>query len=135
MTKADAILQAALALDESERSELAGLLLKSIEPPAEAQVEAAWGDEVRRRVAKIESGQAKLVSWEEVREQLVRRLNGRLQRAVAANLFETGTLSLAQGAKLAGLSIEEFVELLGREEVVAVDYPPEELAEELQAAR
>jgi antitoxin (DNA-binding transcriptional repressor) of toxin-antitoxin stability system len=57
-----------------------------------------------------------------------------VQRAVAVSLFETGSLSLAQGAKLAGLSLEEFVELLGREEVVAVDYPPEELAEELEAA-
>jgi putative addiction module component (TIGR02574 family) len=78
MTKAEAILQEALALDESERAELAGLLLESIEPPAEAEVEAAWGDEVRRRVAKIDSGQAKLVPWEEVREELVRRLNDRL---------------------------------------------------------
>jgi antitoxin (DNA-binding transcriptional repressor) of toxin-antitoxin stability system len=57
-----------------------------------------------------------------------------VQRAVAVSLFETGSLSLAQGAKLAGLSLEEFVELLGREEVVAVDYPPEDLAEELEAA-
>lgn len=53
---------------------------------------------------------------------------------MAVSLFETGSLSLAQGAKLAGLSLEEFVELLGREEVVAVDYQPDELAEELEAA-
>jgi antitoxin (DNA-binding transcriptional repressor) of toxin-antitoxin stability system len=58
-----------------------------------------------------------------------------VQRAVALRLFETRSLSLAQGAKLAGLSIEEFLELLGREEAVAVDYPPEELAEEIAAAR
>lgn len=77
MTKAEAILQEALALDESERAELAGRLLESIDPPAEAEVEAAWGDEVRRRVAKIDAGQAKLVPWEEVREELVRRLNDR----------------------------------------------------------
>ena len=58
-----------------------------------------------------------------------------VQRAVAVSLFETGSLSLAQSAKLAALSMEEFVELLGREEVVAVDYPPEALAQELEAAR
>lgn len=58
-----------------------------------------------------------------------------VQRAVAVSLFETGSLSLAQGARLAGLSMEEFVELLGREDLVAVDYPPEELAQELEAAR
>ena len=57
-----------------------------------------------------------------------------VQRAVAVGLFETGSLSLAQGAKLAGLSMEEFMELLGREGVVAVDYSPEELAADLEAA-
>jgi prevent-host-death family protein len=58
-----------------------------------------------------------------------------VQRAMAVSLFETGSLSLAQGARLAGLSLEEFMELLGREDLVAVDYPPEELAQELEAAR
>lgn len=58
-----------------------------------------------------------------------------VQRAVAVSLFETGSLTLTQGAKLAGLTLEEFVELLGREGVAAVDYPPEEVAEELEAAR
>lgn len=58
-----------------------------------------------------------------------------VQRAVAVSLFETGSLSLAQAAKLAGVSIEDLVELLGREEVAAVDYPPGELAEDLEATR
>lgn len=57
-----------------------------------------------------------------------------VQRAVAVSLFETGSLTLAQGAKLAGVTLEEFVELLGREGVAAVDYPPEEVAEEVEAA-
>lgn len=58
-----------------------------------------------------------------------------VQRAVAVSLFEAGSLSLTQGARLAGLSLEDFIELLGREQVIAVDYPPEELARELEAAR
>ena len=58
-----------------------------------------------------------------------------VQRAVGISLFDTGSLSLAQGAKLAGLSMEEFVALLGREGVPAVDYPPAELTEEVEAAR
>lgn len=57
-----------------------------------------------------------------------------VQRAVAVSLFETGSLSLAQAAKLAGLSIEDLAELLGREEVAAVDHPPDELADDLKAA-
>jgi prevent-host-death family protein len=58
-----------------------------------------------------------------------------VQRALAVSLFEAGSLSLARAAKLAGVSLEEFVELLGREGIAAVDYPPEELLEELEAAR
>ena len=58
-----------------------------------------------------------------------------VHRSAAVSLFETGSLTLAQGAQLAGLPLEEFVELLDREGVAAVDYPPEEVAEELEAAR
>lgn len=58
-----------------------------------------------------------------------------VQRAMAVILFEVGAVSLPQGAKLAGLSQEDFVELLGREGVPAVDYPAEEVAGELEAAR
>lgn len=53
-------------------------------------------------------------------------------RALALHLFEAGHVTLVQGAKLAGLSLEGFIELLGREGVPAVDYPPEELAGEVE---
>lgn len=58
-----------------------------------------------------------------------------LHRALAIHLFETGNLSLAQSARLAGLSIEELIELLGKEGIPAVDYPAGELASELDAGR
>lgn len=78
MTKrAEAVLKEALSLGESERAEIAGRLLESIEPPAEADVERAWREEVRRRVAQIDAGEARLIPWDEVREQLFARLNDR----------------------------------------------------------
>lgn len=58
-----------------------------------------------------------------------------VHRAVALHLFESGQITLARGARLAGLSLEEFIEILGKSGVAVVDYPPEELASELEAAR
>ena len=78
MTKAaELVLKKALELDDSERAEIAGALLSSLEPEPEADIEAAWREEVRRRVDEIESGQAELVPWEEVRERLFSRLHDR----------------------------------------------------------
>lgn len=56
-----------------------------------------------------------------------------VHRSVALLLFETGRVTLAQGAKLASLSVEEFIELLGEVGIPAVDYPPDELTEEVEA--
>ena len=57
-----------------------------------------------------------------------------VHRALALHLFENRLLSLTQAAKLAAIAVEEFVELLGRTGVPAVDYPPEELHDEISAA-
>jgi len=46
-------------------------------------------------------------------------------------LFETGHLSLGQAAKLAGYSKATFIELLGKRGVPVIDYPPEDLQEEV----
>jgi predicted HTH domain antitoxin len=53
---------------------------------------------------------------------------------LALRLFEGGQLTLAQAAKVAGLSLDAFIDLLGSLGLAAVDYPPEELAGELDAA-
>lgn len=58
-----------------------------------------------------------------------------IHRALALHLFEAGQVTLAQGAKLASLSLEAFIELLGQTGIAAVSYPPEELEDEVEAAR
>lgn len=55
-------------------------------------------------------------------------------RALALHLFEAGRLTLARAAKLAEMSVEEFVGLIGEAGVDAVSYPAEELEEEIDAA-
>ena len=57
-----------------------------------------------------------------------------LHRTLALHLFENRYLTLARAAKLAAMSVEEFVHLLGQAGIPAADYPPEELDEELRAA-
>jgi len=52
---------------------------------------------------------------------------------LAVRLFEQRLATLAQAAKLAGKSIEEFLEVLKASGVDAVDYPPDEVAGELEA--
>jgi predicted HTH domain antitoxin len=43
---------------------------------------------------------------------------------------EAGQVGIYQGAQIAGLALEDFIALLGQAGVAAVDYDPEELADE-----
>ncbi len=54
-----------------------------------------------------------------------------VHRAMALHLFAAHLLTLAQSAKVADLSTEAFIELLGEVGIDAVDYPSEELDDEL----
>ena len=63
-----------------------------------------------------------------------RLLDQGVHRALALSLFEGRQLTLAQAAKVAGLSLDDFIDLLGSLGLAAVDYPAAELAGELDAA-
>jgi putative addiction module component (TIGR02574 family) len=64
-------------LSEKDRADLAGLLIESLEGEPDHEVEAAWAAEIERRVAEVEAGTVKTVPWEQVRQQLLNRLNAR----------------------------------------------------------
>jgi putative addiction module component (TIGR02574 family) len=66
------LLKRALALSEDERAELAGSLLESQDggPDDPAAVEAAWNEEIARRIKDLDSGKAQTVPWEEVRQRI-----------------------------------------------------------------
>lgn len=51
--------------------------------------------------------------------------------ALAGKLYSEEILTLSRAAKLAGLSVEAFIEKLGAMGIDVVDYPAEELDEEL----
>lgn len=69
-SKAQALLRQALELDEHERAELAGALLESIEPAPDENVEAAWHEEIDRRLRQIDAGEVEMIPWTEVRQRL-----------------------------------------------------------------
>lgn len=69
------ILHEAAGLPERDRATLAGLLIESLDPEPDADVEAAWADEVRRRVAELDAGTVATVPWEDVKKELFARLN------------------------------------------------------------
>jgi putative addiction module component (TIGR02574 family) len=60
-------------LDEHDRATLAGLLLESLEHEVDDDVESAWQEEIERRLAELDADRVKLVSWDEVKEKLMRR--------------------------------------------------------------
>ncbi len=68
------LLKKALALPVSERADLAGSLIESLDDTQDEAVEAAWDEEVARRMADIDSGAVKPVSLEEARRCLLSAL-------------------------------------------------------------
>ena len=70
------ILKKALALPADARATIAGSLLESLnEDPADEGVEAAWSDEIKRRIEEIDSGKVQMIPYEEVRRRLAARLS------------------------------------------------------------
>ena len=64
------LFNSALQLNDQDRAELAGLLLGSIEEERDADSQAAWSDEIARRLEELNSGAVKPIPWAEVRRRL-----------------------------------------------------------------
>ncbi|MEO6807553.1 MAG: addiction module protein [Isosphaeraceae bacterium] len=68
------LLQAALALPEDERLELAEALLDARSPSSGLPFDPAWLTEIQRRSAEFEAGTVSLTPWSVVKERGRRRL-------------------------------------------------------------
>ncbi|MFO0791577.1 MAG: addiction module protein [Pirellulales bacterium] len=75
-TQAQQVLQTALALPPHEREEVAEMLLLSLGEPSPEDVEAAWGDEIKRRLDSIDRGEVTMIPADEVMRELRERLHG-----------------------------------------------------------
>jgi putative addiction module component (TIGR02574 family) len=73
MTRAvEELYEEASQLPAKDRAELAGMLLESIDAPADDGVEGAWAEEIERRMAEYRAGRVKTIPWSEVRAHLHR---------------------------------------------------------------
>ncbi len=72
---ADDLRQEVLALPASDRARIASDLLASLddEQVDEAEVDRWWSEETDRRAALLDSGDAELVTWEQVLERVDER--------------------------------------------------------------
>ena len=73
--KLDELFREASELSDRERAELAALLLESLEGEPDADVEAAWAEEIARRVRQLDAGEVQTIPWGQVRAELYARLN------------------------------------------------------------
>jgi putative addiction module component (TIGR02574 family) len=60
----------AMNLSDQDRAELVGLLLETLDIEQESGVEAAWLEEIERRVSSLDSGSVESVPWSEVRARV-----------------------------------------------------------------
>lgn len=72
-TLLDELAERAQELSVHERAQLAQELLESVDQEADPEVQAAWDEEIARRIASYEDGTAKLHDTEDVFE-VARRL-------------------------------------------------------------
>jgi len=69
MQEAQELLKKALALPDKERADLAGSLIDSLDDTVDENAEAAWQEEIVRRLEEVRSGKVKTISWDEVRQK------------------------------------------------------------------
>jgi len=68
------LLEQALSLSIEEQESLADSLISNLGGKVDEGVQAAWDEEVKRRIEELDSGKAKTTRWEEVRERNLRKL-------------------------------------------------------------
>jgi putative addiction module component (TIGR02574 family) len=69
MQDAQELLKKALALPDRERADLAGGLIDRLDDNVDENAEAAWQEEIVRRLEDVQSGKVKTTSWDEVRQK------------------------------------------------------------------
>jgi putative addiction module component (TIGR02574 family) len=64
------LLAEALRLSAEERAALAGELIQSLEREVDAEAEAAWSEEIRVRLERLDAGTATTIPWSEARRRI-----------------------------------------------------------------
>ena len=70
----DSIVAEAVQLPPDQRFTVAHRILRSVEPELSAGTDAAWDQEIRRRIARYDAGDVRTIPASEVFAELDRRL-------------------------------------------------------------
>ena len=73
-TEVTKLLERALALSVEEQEALADSLISNLGGKVDEGVQAAWDAEIGKRIAELDSGQAKTISWAKVRRRNLAKL-------------------------------------------------------------
>ena len=68
------LLERALSLSVEEQEALADSLISNLGGKVDEGVQAAWVEEIGKRIAELDSGTAKTTSWGEVRKRNLAKL-------------------------------------------------------------
>jgi putative addiction module component (TIGR02574 family) len=75
-TESQQVLQSALTLPETDRAQIAASLIHSLDSEPSADVDAAWAEEIKRRIESIDNGEVKLIAWDQVMREMSDRRHG-----------------------------------------------------------
>lgn len=78
--KAKNLLTEALELPEKARADLAGRLILSLHPRADRDVEAAWAEEIDRRLEGSEERKARSRPWSSIKKSVLATQRARARR-------------------------------------------------------
>jgi putative addiction module component (TIGR02574 family) len=70
----DTLVSEAMTLPPDQRLTLAHRILSSVEPPASAEIDAAWDAEIRARIERYDAGGVTSIPAAEVFDEVDRRL-------------------------------------------------------------
>ena len=70
--KKEILLDEALRLPEEDRADLAVKLIESLDGGPDTDVDTIWAQEIERRCAAVDAGEAVTSDWEEVRSRIER---------------------------------------------------------------
>ena len=66
----------ALQLSDAERAELAALLIASLDPEYDRNLDEAWEAEIKRRTDELDAGAVKAIPWSEARCMILGHSDG-----------------------------------------------------------
>ena len=65
------VMEDAMRLSPEARAELAARLIESLDEGADEGVEAAWSEEIARRIRDLDSGASKPIPWSRARRMIL----------------------------------------------------------------